>query len=195
MQRVSFNLLEELTPIARIVRDENLLKAWRLLQTSDHLYYMSTKGGGSDIVHKSFNPYGSSVDAFITFIRILSDLYARYQLEISKPEFRYRLLLRKLPTRRGFTFFYEFAKPTKLTAYSLEEFYSAIKVVDLRSIRFHMERGDFERWLSQAVGDKELAKRLSEISDEHLDGEALRSRLLKVLEDRIRELKRVSYKP
>jgi len=65
MQREAFN---ELIKLER--RDH----VWRNLQTSDHLYYMST-GISQDIeVHEYFNPYKSPYVAFLNFMNVLNDM-------------------------------------------------------------------------------------------------------------------------
>jgi len=191
LQRVSFNLLKEIEPIAREIRNDELIKLWRYLQTSDHLYYMSTKKGGPGDVHRLFNPYSSPIESFIIYIRILSDLQARFQLELEKPEFRHKRILRTLPAEKGFNFFYDFSKPTGLIARSLYEFHTILKIISAESIKFHMARGDFEMWLSQVIGDEELAHEFSKFSGIK-DGELLRERLLKVIENRIRELEKMN---
>lgn len=192
LQLVSFNLQREIGLLARDIEDEKLLELWRYLQTSDHLYYMSMKGGGPGTVHSTFNPYGSPVEAFMAYARVISDLQARYQLELEKPEFRYKRILRHLPAGKGFTFFSGFASPTPFTAHSLEEFYSTLKNVPADSIQFHMDRRDFQRWFDVVIGDGELAKRLTDVSEERLEGEALRERILEIIKERIDELKRLS---
>ncbi len=53
--------------------DENLLRTWRRLQTSDHFYYMCTKWFSDGDVHKYFNPYGTPYDAYINYMNVLSD--------------------------------------------------------------------------------------------------------------------------
>ena len=57
-------------------------EAWRKLQTSDHLYYMCTKGGPDGQVHSYFSPFESPYEAFIAYMNVLRDLVAR-----SKPVF------------------------------------------------------------------------------------------------------------
>jgi alpha-amylase len=54
-----------------------LLRSWRRLTTSDHLYYMCTKWSADGDVHKYFSPYGSPHDAFIAFMNVLDDLERR----------------------------------------------------------------------------------------------------------------------
>jgi len=195
LQMTSFNLLRELEPAAKLVKDDELLKIWRHLQTSDHLYYMSTKGGGPGAVHSAFNPCGDPVEAFLTYIRVLSDLEARFRLELEKPEFGHKRILRRLPVENRFTFFYDFVRPTGLTARSLKEFHSILKIVDANSIRFHVSRGDFERWLHQVVGDKELASKVSRIPKGKVNDEVLRNEVARIVEERIEELERSNPEP
>ena len=108
--------------------------------------------------------------------------------ELERPEFMAKRVLRQLPIGRGFTFFYEFARPSQWTVHSLDEFYSALKTVNLNSIRFHVERGDFEQWVRQVVGDDKLASTIAGLSDKKLTGEKLRKRMLSVVERRIKKL-------
>lgn len=49
-------------------------KEWRKLLTSDHFYYMSTKGFGDGAVHHYFNAFRSPYDAHIYYMNILTDL-------------------------------------------------------------------------------------------------------------------------
>ncbi|MBI2891493.1 MAG: polysaccharide deacetylase family protein [Nitrospirae bacterium] len=58
-------------------KDADLTRDWRRLQTSDHLYYMSTKFLNDGEVHRHFTPYPSPYDAFINFMNVVSDLQAR----------------------------------------------------------------------------------------------------------------------
>jgi alpha-amylase len=52
-------------------------ETWRRLQTSDHFYYMSTKGDGDGVVHRYFSPYESPYDAFVAYMNVLKDINAR----------------------------------------------------------------------------------------------------------------------
>jgi alpha-amylase len=189
MQWVCYNRLKQSEPLVKQIGDADLIRLWRYLQISDHLYYLSLKGGGPGDVHSYFNPLGSPLEAFTVYSSIISDFEARVMIELEKPEWVAQRILRSFPVERGFTFFYEFARPTQLTATSLEEFTSALKVVDLKAVEFHTERGDFERWIRHVLGDDTLANGLKEIADEKLHGEALRKKTINVLEQRIRELK------
>ena len=57
--------------------DPELLHQWRKMQTSDHFYYMSTKGGEAGAVHDYFRPYDNAYDAYLFFMNALSDLQLR----------------------------------------------------------------------------------------------------------------------
>jgi alpha-amylase len=54
--------------------DGQLLRDWRLLQTSDHFYYMCTKWFSDGDVHKYFNPYETPYEAYMYFMNILNDI-------------------------------------------------------------------------------------------------------------------------
>ncbi len=113
-------------------------------------------------------------------------------MELEKPELAAKRILRQIPVGKGFTFFYKLGQPTDWTVHSLDEFYSALKDVDLKSIRFHLKRGDFERWLRQVVGDDILADELVGVSKKKLKGRKLRKSVLDLVEARIKELKEMS---
>ena len=71
-------------------------------------------------------------------------------------------------------------------------FQSALKTVDSKSIQFHMERGDFARWLHQVVGDEKLAEKLTELSNKKLASGSLRKRIIGVVGRRIKELEKAA---
>lgn len=58
--------------------DAKLVSDWRLLQTSDHPYYMCTKWFNDGDVHAYFSPYESPYDAFLYYMNAVRDL--RYRL-------------------------------------------------------------------------------------------------------------------
>lgn len=60
--------------------DINLISDWRLLQTSDHVYYMCTKWFNDGDVHAYFSPYESAYDAFLYFMNVIRDL--RWRLHV-----------------------------------------------------------------------------------------------------------------
>jgi alpha-amylase len=77
MQIACFNELRDIGRKLRQHDDKELLQTWRLLQTSDHLYYVSTKGFEDGNVHAYFSPYDVPYDGFINYMNILQDLKHR----------------------------------------------------------------------------------------------------------------------
>lgn len=79
MQDEAFGKLYDLNAKIKRLKDDDLMRNWRYLQTSDHFYYMCTKWFSDGDVHKYFNPYSSPYDAFINYMNVLSDLYIRVE--------------------------------------------------------------------------------------------------------------------
>ncbi|MFT3737499.1 MAG: glycoside hydrolase family 57 protein [Breznakibacter sp.] len=77
MQQEAFNKLYSLLPKIARCPDARLQKDWCYLQTSDHLYYMSTKYFSDGSVHAYFNPYETPYEAFINYMNVLSDFTLR----------------------------------------------------------------------------------------------------------------------
>ena len=86
MQNEAFEKLYKLSEKIKFCKDENLLKDWEYLQTSDHLYYMCTKFFSDGEVHSYFNPYESPYDAFINYMNVLSDFSIRLDAAIPETE-------------------------------------------------------------------------------------------------------------
>ncbi len=80
MQRDAFDTLQSLEFDVKNTNDPAILGTWRNLQTSDHLYYMSTKKGSDGTVHNYFSPYPSPYEAFINFMNVLTDFSMRVKV-------------------------------------------------------------------------------------------------------------------
>jgi len=74
MQQQCFNTLRDLRPYVMEINDPELTHAWRLLQTSDHVYYCTTKHMGDQDIHMYFSPYDSPYQAFINYMNCIVDL-------------------------------------------------------------------------------------------------------------------------
>jgi len=85
MQKDALSKLYELERDVLATEDDDLIDCWRKLQTSDQVYYMSTKGMGDGTVHNYFSPYGSPYDAFIYFVNVLND----FKLKIKNKQKNY----------------------------------------------------------------------------------------------------------
>ncbi|MFP4005974.1 MAG: glycoside hydrolase family 57 protein [Candidatus Hadarchaeia archaeon] len=72
MQQYCFRKIKNIGPQVKKTGDEKLLKIWRLLQISDHLYYMYTGLGPSQEVHNYFSQQ-TPFEVFEAFTNILSD--------------------------------------------------------------------------------------------------------------------------
>ena len=77
MQQEAIAKVHRLEPEILAVNDPDLTDTWAKMQTSDHFYWMSTKGGTDGSVHKYFTPYPSPYDAYIYFMNVLADLQIR----------------------------------------------------------------------------------------------------------------------
>jgi alpha-amylase len=73
IQQDAFETLISLGDKIKRTGDPLLEKCWRMLQTSDHFYYMSTKKGDDGNVHSYFSPFPSPYEAFINYMNVLSD--------------------------------------------------------------------------------------------------------------------------
>ncbi len=79
LQDEAFDKLYRLLEAMELVTNDQLLRDWQYLQTSDHFYYMCTKWFSDGEVHKYFNPYTSPYEAFINYMNVLSDFTARVE--------------------------------------------------------------------------------------------------------------------
>ena len=73
MQQDAARKLYNLETAVRRRKDEGVVRTWRMLQTSDHFYYMCTKWFSDGDVHRYFNPYESPYEAYINYMNILDD--------------------------------------------------------------------------------------------------------------------------
>ena len=91
-----------------------------------------------------------------------------------------------LSNEMGFYFYTDFNRPLGVFARSLQEFISALKRVDIKSIEFHAKRKDFSNWISNTLKDKYLATNLTNMSNLH--GEELRKKIIETVESRYNNL-------
>jgi DNA-binding transcriptional ArsR family regulator len=96
-------------------------------------------------------------------------------------------ILSRTHPENAFYFYLGADQPLGISSESLVDLYDKVKTVDIRSIEFHMARGDLERWINY-LGDIELAERLKLIKEANLTGEALRDKLYETLKFRCNEL-------
>jgi hypothetical protein len=98
-------------------------------------------------------------------------------------------ILRTVPYEKGFHFYTAPGSFTGETATSLDAFEKKLQVVPADSVTFHFQRGDFQKWIEDTLGDGELAKRVSLIILTR-PVEDLRKELLAIVRTRVTELRR-----
>ena len=77
MQKSATKYLYSLRNKVLKTKDQNLIRDWRLLTTSDHPYSMCTKYWNDGNVHAYFSAYESPYESFIYFMNILRDIEFR----------------------------------------------------------------------------------------------------------------------
>ena len=103
-------------------------------------------------------------------------------------------ILAYLPMEKSFHFYADIGKPLNVHAASMGDFCDKILKVDLSSIDFHTNRGDFEAWFS-GLGDIELARKTLLVREEKLAGENLRRKLYEIVRNRCDLLARTRSMP
>jgi hypothetical protein len=98
-------------------------------------------------------------------------------------------ILRTVPYEKGFHFYIAHGNYTGETATSLDEFEMKIQVVPAASIDFHLDRGDFQKWIGDTLGDTALARRVTSLKLT-MPAEDLRREIIAIVQTRISELRR-----
>jgi alpha-amylase len=179
MQWAYYTSLRRLEPLIKEAEDKEFLRLWRYFQTSDHLYYMFTAGGGPGEVHSYFSPFQSPMDAFVAAQSLLFDFENRLRLAI-------------LTANEPFLFCTSMREEsfTGAMPWSLKGFIKALQTVTIKSVEFHNRRGDFESWTKHSLQDAVLSHQLREIRTSALKGDALRKAIIAVAEKRFEKLSR-----
>ena len=102
-------------------------------------------------------------------------------------------ILRTVPPDQSFLFFEDFGKYTGRLATNLADFCENIKTIDIKSVTFHFERGDYERWIREILHDAELSRKLKRIKKSD-SGEELRNKILQAARKRLDELQKTLRK-
>jgi alpha-amylase len=178
MQWAYYTKTKDIEPLVKESQDKDFLKLWRYFLVSDHLYYMFTAGGSPGEVHTYFSPYGSPTDAFVTALGATLDLESRLRLYV-------------MAANEPFSFYTGSGeeKFTGVKAWSLKGFIEAVKKVGVKSIEFHNEKGDFEKWANFSLRDEKLAKQFKRIKGSEISSELLIEKVQGAAEVRLRELR------
>jgi len=96
-------------------------------------------------------------------------------------------IMRRVTYQEGFRFSRGIGDYTGQVAMSLEDFAEMLGEVDLKSINFHMERRDFEKWIIGVFGDEELAEMINR--RKVFQGENRRKELMMAVKTHLEDLK------
>jgi hypothetical protein len=108
-------------------------------------------------------------------------------LEVNEEAVR---ILRTVRDEEAFYFYEALGKPIGESARSLSDCLGKIKSVKLESLRFHLQRKDFQNWINKTLGDSKLARKLDGIKPSYNND--LRTKIHALVENRIKELKGAS---
>jgi alpha-amylase len=177
MQWAYYTTLRRLEPLIKEAGDPDFSKLWRYFQTSDHLYYMFTAGGGPGEVHSYFSPFESPMDAFAAAQTLLTEFEARLRMLI-------------LTANEPFLFYTGIGKDhyTGAMAWSLKGFLKTLKEISAKAIEFHASNGDFESWAQYSLKDQKLASGFQGVKGSKRKGEELRKTIIEFTEKRFARL-------
>lgn len=82
---------------------------------------------------------------------------------------------------KAFFFHLSSGVPIGEKARSIQELANKVKDVNFESFRFHLVRGDFERWVTDVIGDSELAGKIEKLRKENHINPMLRNRLFRII--------------
>lgn len=85
-----------------------------------------------------------------------------------------------LPDEKAFHFWAP-GRYLGVRATSFREFVDTVMYIDLASLEYHMERGDFINWFEYELQNEPVAQRIRGLRDRDVHGEELRSELLKLV--------------
>jgi len=97
-------------------------------------------------------------------------------------------ILRTVPREKAFYFFTSIGNYTGVSASSLKEFTEKINEVNIKSLEFHLYRGDFEKWINEVLQDEELAGEVRKLQKFNLTSDALRNQLSITVSRRLKRL-------
>jgi hypothetical protein len=91
-------------------------------------------------------------------------------------------ILATMPKQKAFQFYRDIGKPLNINAISLTDFYNKILHIEINSLEFHINRGDFESWFT-ALGAAELAKRTILLKKQKISKAELRDKFSEIVKN------------
>jgi hypothetical protein len=99
-------------------------------------------------------------------------------------------ILRTVPQNEAFYFFTDIGEYTGKSANSLDNFCNKIRLMELKSVLFHFDRQDFEKWIKGTIGDAILAEKIGKIKNS-VTREEFRTEIHRIVEQRLSQLKKL----
>lgn len=99
-------------------------------------------------------------------------------------------ILKVAPREKAFYFFTSIGNYTGESASSLKEFMEKLPFLNVKTVEFHVYRGDFEKWVIEVLGDNMLGEEIAGLRKSDLRAEQLRSQLSAVASKRYQQLVR-----
>jgi hypothetical protein len=99
--------------------------------------------------------------------------------------------LRTVTPDKAFCFYREVGQPLGAASRSLDEFATIVESVDSSSVRFHVERGDFESWF-RMLGDRSLAGQVAALRGKDISPDELKRMLSSMVRTRVDQLHRIA---
>jgi hypothetical protein len=96
--------------------------------------------------------------------------------------------LKTVPREKAFYFFTSIGNYTGESAASLKEFIEKINQVNVKSLEFHLYRGDFEKWITEVLEDRKLAEDVGKLQKTNLLADHLRNQLHAIVSKRYQQL-------
>ncbi len=93
--------------------------------------------------------------------------------------------LNDVPFEKGFHFCTDGGRYTGITALSLADLTEKLKTIDEKAIAFHLDRDDFQKWITDVFCDEELAWRIDRIDNR---AETARQELIDIVSSHVNYL-------
>lgn len=93
-----------------------------------------------------------------------------------------------ISAEKAFYFYNEIGRYAGKNAASLKDFGEKVMEVDEKSLRFHLQRGDFEKWIGGVLKDEELARQVRELRETFVTSDNPRDRLHSIVSKRLEKL-------
>jgi DNA-binding MarR family transcriptional regulator len=88
------------------------------------------------------------------------------------------------PEDKAFHFYTQIGYPTVYLAQSLADFYNIARQIGEDSLEFHLNREDFEKWVTEVLADSELSQKIGELRKTGPKPDAIRKELLQAIDQK-----------